>query len=154
MIPGDRFGCRQVPPCAFILCLQPASSIFPINPTSQRVIEQYSASLELGSEWRHGAGLRLKRGQPAHIAVGGLLIWQRPTLAGPVVRLPLALRRFTSVFGMGTGGSTALWSPEAGQGWAFDGLCCAGHGGRYSGERGNDDYQGTTAVELLKKGIS
>ena len=56
-----------------------------------------------------------ERGQPGHIAVTGLLIWQRPTLAGPVVRLPLALRRFTSVFGMGTGGSTALWSPEAGR---------------------------------------
>ena len=53
---------------------------------------------------------------PPTLLWGGLLIWQRPTLAGPVVRLPLALRRFTSVFGMGTGGSTALWSPEAGRG--------------------------------------
>ena len=59
---------------------------------------------------------RCKRGQPAFTAECGLLIWQRPTLAGPVVRLPLALRRFTSVFGMGTGGSTALWSPEAERG--------------------------------------
>ena len=52
----------------------------------------------------------------------GLLIWQRPTLAGPVVRLPLALRRFTSVFGMGTGGSTALWSPEAGRALVHRGM--------------------------------
>ena len=64
----------------------------------------------------HALSKAWKRGQPGHIAVTGLLIWQRPTLAGPVVRLPLALRRFTSVFGMGTGGSTALWSPEAGRG--------------------------------------
>lgn len=55
-----------------------------------------------------------KRKQPSPVVAGlGCYFWQRPTLAGPVVRLPLALRRFTSVFGMGTGGSTALWSPEA-----------------------------------------
>ena len=40
------------------------------------------------------------------------LFWQRPTLARPVVKLPSALQRFTSVFGMGTGGSTALRSPD------------------------------------------
>jgi hypothetical protein len=38
--------------------------------------------------------------------------WRRPTLTRPIVSLPLALRRFTSGFGMGPGGSTALWSPE------------------------------------------
>ena len=38
--------------------------------------------------------------------------WRRPTLTGPVVPLPSALRRFTSGFGMGPGGSNALWSPE------------------------------------------
>lgn len=38
--------------------------------------------------------------------------WRRPTLTGPIVPLPLALRRFTSGFGMGPGGSTSLWSPE------------------------------------------
>ena len=38
--------------------------------------------------------------------------WRRPTLTGPVVPLPLALRRFTSGFGMGPGGSTTLWLPE------------------------------------------
>ena len=57
-----------------------------------------------------------QRGQPSPVKPGwAVIFWQRPTLAGPVVRLPLALRRFTSVFGMGTGGSTALWSPEAGR---------------------------------------
>ena len=40
------------------------------------------------------------------------LTWRRPTLAGPFVQLPSALRRFTSGFGMGPGGSTTLWSPE------------------------------------------
>ena len=35
------------------------------------------------------------------------LTWRRPTLAQPRDALPSALQRFTSVFGMGTGGSTA-----------------------------------------------
>ena len=35
------------------------------------------------------------------------LTWQRPTLAQPIDALPSALQRFTSVFGMGTGGATA-----------------------------------------------
>ena len=43
---------------------------------------------------------------------GRALFWRRPTLAGPIVPLPSALRRFTSGFGMGPGGSTTLWSPE------------------------------------------
>ncbi len=38
--------------------------------------------------------------------------WQRPTLAQPIAALPSALRRFTSVFGMGTGGTTALRPPD------------------------------------------
>src|SRR4051794_2861560 len=42
----------------------------------------------------------------------GLLFWRRPTLAQPIVALPSGLQRFTSVFGMGTGGATALLSPE------------------------------------------
>ncbi len=36
---------------------------------------------------------------------------RRPTLAGPIVRLPLARQRFTSGFGTGPGGTTALWPP-------------------------------------------
>ena len=39
-------------------------------------------------------------------------LWQCPTLAQPIDALPLGLQRFTSVFGMGTGGATALGSPE------------------------------------------
>ena len=38
--------------------------------------------------------------------------WRRPTLARPVAVLPSGLQRFTAVFGMGTGGATALLSPE------------------------------------------
>ena len=38
--------------------------------------------------------------------------WRRPTLTGPIAPLPSALQRFTSGFGMGPGGSTALWPPE------------------------------------------
>jgi hypothetical protein len=41
-------------------------------------------------------------------------LWRCPTLAQPLDALPSGLQRFTSVFGMGTGGSTALGSPE---GW-------------------------------------
>ena len=42
----------------------------------------------------------------------GILLWRRPTLARPVAVLPSGLQRFTAVFGMGTGGATALLSPE------------------------------------------
>ena len=38
--------------------------------------------------------------------------WRRPTLAQPIAVLPSGLQRFTAVFGMGTGGATALVSPE------------------------------------------
>ena len=63
-----------------------------------------------------GKWLAAKRKKPGHVSMSGLYItWQRPTLARPFVKLPLALQRFTSVFGMGTGGSTALWSPDLGQ---------------------------------------
>src|SRR4029077_3071089 len=42
----------------------------------------------------------------------GILFWRRPTLARPFAVLPSGLQRFTSVFGMGTGGATTLMSPE------------------------------------------
>ena len=42
----------------------------------------------------------------------GSLLWRRPTLARPVAVLPSGLQHFTSVFGMGTGGATALLSPD------------------------------------------
>ncbi len=44
--------------------------------------------------------------------MNGAYTWRRPTLTRPIVSLPLALKRFTSGFGMGPGGSTSLWSPE------------------------------------------
>src|SRR4030095_13056179 len=44
----------------------------------------------------------------------GILFWRRPTLARPVAVLPSGLQRFTSVFGMGTGGATTLLSPGGG----------------------------------------
>ena len=40
--------------------------------------------------------------------------WQRPTLTGPKVQLPSALRSLTSVFGMGTGVSFLPLSPHLG----------------------------------------
>jgi hypothetical protein len=50
----------------------------------------------------------------------GTLFWRRPTLARPVAVLPSGLQRFTSVFGMGTGGATALGSPEFRAGLALE----------------------------------
>ena len=39
-------------------------------------------------------------------------VWQFPTLTWGVPTLPSALRRFTSEFGMGSGGTTALKPPD------------------------------------------
>ncbi len=51
--------------------------------------------------------------KPRTIRYGVLLIdaWQFPTLAWGDPTLPSALRRFTSEFGMGSGGTTALKPP-------------------------------------------
>ena len=49
---------------------------------------------------------------PDGINPPGILFWRRPTLARPIAVLPSGLQRFTAVFGMGTGGATALLSPE------------------------------------------
>jgi hypothetical protein len=59
---------------------------------------------------------------PTEINPVGILFWRRPTLARPIAVLPSGLQRFTSVFGMGTGGATALLSPECGAAPAF--RCC------------------------------
>lgn len=59
------------------------------------------------------SGLRQKRKKP--IRQDGLFTlidaWQFPTLAWGDPTLPSALRRFTSEFGMGSGGTTALVPP-------------------------------------------
>jgi hypothetical protein len=52
----------------------------------------------------------------------GTLFWRRPTLALPIAVLPSGLQRFTAVFGMGTGGATALMSPEVRAGLAVAAL--------------------------------
>ena len=57
-------------------------------------------------------GMRPKKEPGPSFRRGRANTWRRPTLTGPVVPLPSALRRFTSGFGMGPGGSTTLWSPE------------------------------------------
>src|SRR5205814_8463696 len=77
-----------------------------------------------GASWRHllrrsafrRAVLRVGRTQkPQQIQnLLGFLFWRRPTLARPIAVLPSGLQRFTAVFGMGTGGTTALLSPECG----------------------------------------
>lgn len=50
-----------------------------------------------------------------------MLIWQRPTFTWPVAILSSAQQRFTSVFGMGTGGTTVPWSPDFGPRGLFEG---------------------------------
>src|ERR1700719_4710705 len=50
---------------------------------------------------------------PAEIYPAGFLFWRRPTLARPIAVLPSGRQRFTAVFGMGTGGATALLSPDS-----------------------------------------
>ena len=42
----------------------------------------------------------------------GYSIWRCPTLTWGIPTLPSALRHFTSEFGMESGRTTALWSPE------------------------------------------
>ena len=48
------------------------------------------------------------KGWPFHLFV----VWLFPTLAWGDPTLPSALRRFTSEFGMGSGGTTALQPPD------------------------------------------
>jgi hypothetical protein len=51
----------------------------------------------------------MKKRTPPRLSPGGVhKLWRCPTLAQPRDALPLGLQRFTSVFGMGTGGTTAL----------------------------------------------
>src|SRR5207248_9981657 len=49
---------------------------------------------------------------PARLGMMGFQFWRRSTLARPLAVLPSGLQRFTSVFGMATGGATTLMSPE------------------------------------------
>src|SRR2546426_4677759 len=77
--------------------------------------------------------------KPSHLnQVAGF--WRRPTLARPIAVLPSGLQRFTSVFGMGTGGATALLSPECGTALAF--RCYRSEAGRYR-------TLGTRAIESI-----
>jgi hypothetical protein len=57
---------------------------------------------------------------PTYFHMPGFQFWRRPTLARPVAVLPSGLQRFTAVFGMGTGGATALLSPEVRAGLALE----------------------------------
>src|SRR6516164_1369003 len=64
---------------------------------------------------------------PTEINPMGTLLWRRPTLARPIAVLPSGLQRFTSVFGMGTGGATALLSPEPRSAYAARLWCVIRH---------------------------
>jgi hypothetical protein len=81
---------------------------------------------------------------PNEINPPGILFWRRPTLARPVAVLPSGLQRFTAVFGMGTGGATALLSPEVRAGLAF--RCTAATQAR--GGISDDNVDRTVSKEL------
>jgi hypothetical protein len=68
----------------------------------------------LGRGLRASGGEKKRQPRAAFGQPGVGRFWQRPTLAPPDAALPSGLRRFTAVFGMGTGGAAALGSPE---GW-------------------------------------
>ena len=68
--------------------------------------------LRLCTPWISFAGGLQQSKTPALIFKAGVFFWRRPTLAQPIAVLPSGLQRFTAVFGMGTGGATALVSPE------------------------------------------
>jgi hypothetical protein len=74
----------------------------------------------------------------------GFLFWRCPTLARPIAALPSGLQRFTAVFGMGTGGATALLSPEVRAGLAF--RCTAATQARVG--ISDDDVDRTVSKEL------
>ncbi len=63
--------------------------------------------------WRINAAARVADIKKPPALTGGSLFdaWQFPTLAWGDPTLPSALRRFTSEFGMGSGGTTALSPP-------------------------------------------
>ena len=59
--------------------------------------------------------IRAKRKKPRHFRAGFLDLigaWRCPTLTWGDPTLPSALLRFTTEFGMGSGGATVLWSPS------------------------------------------
>ncbi len=57
------------------------------------------------------AYLKRKKAHPSGWALHLIDAWQFPTLTWGDPTLPSALRRFTSEFGMGSGGTTALLPP-------------------------------------------
>ena len=71
------------------------------------------SSLQGEGEKVSGRGRNTKAKNPAPFGTGFFLFdaWQFPTLTWGDPTLPSALRRFTSEFGMGSGGTTALVPP-------------------------------------------
>jgi hypothetical protein len=63
--------------------------------------------------WRFEDGFVPKKEKASSTNGTGLhKIRRRATLPRPETAVPLPLRPFTSVFGMGTGVTSSLWSPE------------------------------------------
>ncbi len=75
---------------------------------------------------------------PACFHMPGFQFWRRPTLARPIAVLPSGLQRFTSVFGMGTGGAIALFvTRERSRTGGFAAFAATQARGRISGDSGD-----------------
>ena len=110
-----RAAARRTP-----LLFLPSLPFSPRQPNVRRLsAAAVLASLALGNRMlppplTSTPPLRLKKMAPTAFRQSEPLDWQRPTLAQARHALPSALQRFTSVFEMGTGGTTVLISPDDG----------------------------------------
>jgi hypothetical protein len=98
--------CRAFPTCS-IDSFAPAESPFGLAVylgAAPRLDSLTTFAADLAVVLEQGT---TKSKTPDEINSPGVLFWRRPTLARPFVALPSGLQRFTSVFGMGTGGATA-----------------------------------------------
>ncbi len=89
----------------FVFC--PTLSGLVKCPQATRCVAKFSSGLELN----FCAIFKTQKGHPAGWPFALFDAWQFPTLAWGDPTLPSALRRFTSEFGMGSGGTTALQPP-------------------------------------------
>ena len=92
---GDVLLIRRTPVCSPVTLA--GWTVYPAAFPTRRVFSSNS---------------RRQKAKTPMINSPGFLFWRRPTLARPFAVLPSGLQRFTSVFGMGTGGATTLMPPE------------------------------------------
>ena len=103
----------NVPPCCLMRCAYQAYKICSVRrrpDKAARRIRQFSLCTDAKKPIRQDGLLH------------SFDAWQFPTLAWGDPTLPSALRRFTSEFGMGSGGTTALKPP--GKSWCTKRIFC------------------------------